>query len=76
LAHGAAFWILMGRSILIRDRDFEFSGVFLGQVDVLSGGLKVEKYISKYVIRSRLLLGGVYFGIFIGVPLIYGTFVL
>jgi hypothetical protein len=40
-----------------------------------SGALKVEEYLSKYEIRSELLLGGVCLGIFIGVPRIYGTFV-
>ncbi|MCI06743.1 hypothetical protein A2U01_0027803, partial [Trifolium medium] len=42
------------------------------QVAVFSGGLKA----SKNEIKSGTLLGGVYFSIFIGVPLIYGTFVL
>ncbi|MCI13354.1 hypothetical protein A2U01_0034471, partial [Trifolium medium] len=35
-----------------------------------------EECLSKNEIRSRPLLGGVCFGIFIGVPLIYGTSVL
>jgi hypothetical protein len=52
------------------------SGVFIGRVDVFSGGIKAEKCLSKNEIRSGPLLGVVYFGIFIGVPLIYGVFVL
>jgi hypothetical protein len=40
LAHGAAFWILMGQSLLIRDREFVYSCVFMGRVDVFSGSLK------------------------------------
>jgi hypothetical protein len=45
-------------------------------VDVLSGGLEAEEYLFKNEIRSGLLLGGVCFGIFINVPLIYNVFVL
>jgi hypothetical protein len=48
----------------------------MGQVDVYSSGLKVEGCLSKNAIRSRPLLGGVCFGIFIGISLIYITFVL
>jgi hypothetical protein len=33
LAYGVAFWILMGRSLLIRDRELVSSCVFLGWVD-------------------------------------------
>jgi hypothetical protein len=51
------------------------SDIFLGQVDVFSGGLKAKECFSNNGIRSRPLLGGVCFGIFIGVPLIYGAFV-
>ncbi|MCH83670.1 hypothetical protein A2U01_0004496, partial [Trifolium medium] len=45
------------------------SGVFMGWVDVFSGGLKAEECPSKNGIRSVPLLGGDCFGIFIGVPL-------
>jgi hypothetical protein len=38
--------------------------------------LEAEKCISKNEIRSELLLGGICFGIFTGVPLIYGVLVL
>jgi hypothetical protein len=34
LTHGAAFWILMGRTLLIRVRKLVFSGVSTGWVDV------------------------------------------
>jgi hypothetical protein len=33
LAYGVAFWILMGRSLMIRDRELVSSGVFIGRVD-------------------------------------------
>jgi hypothetical protein len=39
LTHGAALWILMGRLILIRDRELVSNCVFMGQVDVFFGGL-------------------------------------
>ncbi|PNX90919.1 hypothetical protein L195_g047047 [Trifolium pratense] len=45
LARGAAFWILMGRSLLIQDRELESSGIFMGWVDGLlwwSGGCVVS----------------------------------
>jgi hypothetical protein len=61
---------------LIRDRELNSNGVFLGWVDVFFGGLETEECRFKYEIISGSLLGGVYFGIFISVPLIYGTFVL
>jgi hypothetical protein len=61
---------------LIRDWKLVSSGVFLGWVDVFSGGLEVDEYLSKNVIRSKPLLGGVCFSIFIGDPLIYVAFVL
>jgi hypothetical protein len=66
----------MDRSLLIRDRELVFSGVFLGRVDVFSNALKVVECLFKNGIRSRPLLGGVCFSIFNGVPLIYGTFIL
>jgi hypothetical protein len=76
LAHEAAFWILMGQSLLIRDRELVLTDVFMGRVDVFSGDLKVVECLSMNEIRSRPLLGGVCLGIFIGVPLIYGAFIL
>ncbi|MCI74968.1 hypothetical protein A2U01_0096234, partial [Trifolium medium] len=42
---------------------------------VFSGGLEAKECLSKNEIRSGYLLGGVCFGIFIGVPLIYDVFV-
>jgi hypothetical protein len=60
---------------LIRDRELNSNGVFLGWVDVFFGGLETEECRFKYEIISGSLLGGVYFGIFISVPLIYVTFV-
>jgi hypothetical protein len=62
LAHGAAFWILIGRSLLIRDRELVSNDIFLGRVGVFSDGLGAVECLSKYVIRSRHLLGGVSFG--------------
>jgi hypothetical protein len=50
-------------------------GISMGWVGVFSGGLVAEECRSKYGIKIRHLLGGVCFGIFIGVPLIYGVFV-
>ncbi|MCI38658.1 hypothetical protein A2U01_0059887, partial [Trifolium medium] len=32
------------------DRKLEYSGIFMGRVDVFSGGLKVEECASKYEI--------------------------
>ncbi|MCI18766.1 hypothetical protein A2U01_0039921 [Trifolium medium] len=63
----------MGRSLLIRDRELASSGIFLGRV--MSGGLETAEHPSKNEIRGGFLLGGICFGIFIGVPLIYGAFV-
>ncbi|MCH86766.1 hypothetical protein A2U01_0007626, partial [Trifolium medium] len=57
-------------------RELVSSDMSMGQVVVLSGGLKAKEFISKNGIRNRPLLGGVGFGIFIGVPFIYGAFVL
>jgi hypothetical protein len=45
-----------------------------GQV-VFSGSLEAEECLSKNGIRSIPILGGVCFGMFIGVPLKYGAFV-
>ncbi|MCI60673.1 hypothetical protein A2U01_0081929, partial [Trifolium medium] len=64
------------RSLLIRDRELVSSDISMGRVAVLSGGLGAEECLSKNEIRNRPLLGGVCFGIFIGIPLIYGVFVL
>ncbi|PNX97412.1 hypothetical protein L195_g020641, partial [Trifolium pratense] len=50
LTQGAISWILMGRSLLIQDRD-----------DVFSGGLEAGECLSKNDIRSIPLLGGVCF---------------
>ncbi|PNX76172.1 hypothetical protein L195_g037815 [Trifolium pratense] len=47
LARGAASWILMGRSLLIRDRELESSGIFLRSVDVFFGSLEAEECPSK-----------------------------
>jgi hypothetical protein len=66
----------MDRILLIRDWELVFSVVFMGWVDVFSGGLEHVECLSKYGISSRPLLGWICFGIFIGVPLIYGVFVL
>ncbi|MCI13202.1 hypothetical protein A2U01_0034318 [Trifolium medium] len=52
------------------------SDISMGRVDVLSGGLEADECLSKNEIRIRPLLDSVCFDIFIGVPLIYGTFVL
>jgi hypothetical protein len=46
----------------------------MNMVDVFSGSLEADERLSKNEIRNRSLLGGLCFGIFIGVPLIYGTF--
>jgi hypothetical protein len=61
---------------LIRDRELNSNGVFLSRVDVFSGGLETEECLFKYENRSGSLLGGVYFGIFIDILLIYDTFFL
>jgi hypothetical protein len=42
---------------------------------LFSGSLEAVERLSKYGIRSIPHLDGVGFGIFIGVPLIYGAFV-
>jgi hypothetical protein len=67
----------MGQSLFIRDRELVSNNIFMGQVDVFSGGLEVEEYLSKYEIISEPLLDGVCFDIiFIDVMLIYDTFIL
>jgi hypothetical protein len=76
LAQRAAFWIMMGRTLSIRARKLVSSGVSTGWICVFSGGQITEECLSKNEVRSRSLLCGVCFSIFIGVPLIYGTFVL
>jgi hypothetical protein len=43
LAHGAAFWIPMGRSLLIRDRKLVSSGASSGRVVVFFGGWVAEE---------------------------------
>jgi hypothetical protein len=65
----------MGRSLLIRDRELEFSDIFMGRADVFAGGMTAEECLSKNEIRNKLPLGGVCFGIFMDVPHIYGQFV-
>ncbi|PNY04716.1 hypothetical protein L195_g001142 [Trifolium pratense] len=40
LALGAASWIPMDRSLLIRNRELESSSIFVGRVDVFFGGLE------------------------------------
>jgi hypothetical protein len=51
------------------------SGVFLDWIDVFSGDMEVNEYLFENKIRSRPLLCGVYFSIFIGVLLIYLIFI-
>jgi hypothetical protein len=58
------FFILMGRSLLIRDRELESTGIFMGQVDVFSGGLEVEECLSNNGIITGPLLDCVCFGFF------------
>jgi hypothetical protein len=70
------FWILTGRTFFIRVRELVFSDISTGWIGVFFGSLIAEECLSKYEIRNRPLLGGVCFSIFIGVPLIYDTFVL
>jgi hypothetical protein len=55
---------------------YESSCVFMSLVDVFFSSLEAEECFSNNEIRSEPLLGGVCFSIFIGVPLIYGVFVL
>ncbi|KAK2357402.1 hypothetical protein QL285_094671 [Trifolium repens] len=52
----------MGRSLLVRDRELESSGILLGRVGVFSGGLEAVECLSKNEIRSGPLLDGVSFG--------------
>ncbi|MCI66955.1 hypothetical protein A2U01_0088213, partial [Trifolium medium] len=52
LTHGAAFWISMGRSLLIRVRELVSSGIFMGRVDAFSGGLEADECLSNNGIRS------------------------
>ncbi|MCI68547.1 hypothetical protein A2U01_0089808, partial [Trifolium medium] len=47
----------MGRSLLIRDWKLVSSDISMGQIDVLSGGLKADECPSKNEIRSEPLLG-------------------
>jgi hypothetical protein len=67
LIQGTVFWILMGQSLLIRDRELEPCGIFSGRVDVWSGGVEVEDCLSKNEIRSGHFLGGICFGNLIGI---------
>ncbi|MCI91709.1 hypothetical protein A2U01_0113003, partial [Trifolium medium] len=46
----------MGRSLLIRDRELESRGIFMGRVDGFFGGLEAEECHSKNGIRSEPLL--------------------
>jgi hypothetical protein len=69
----------MDRLFFIQDRELISSCIFMGRVDVFSGGLKTEKCHSKYGIRSGyLLIRWFCFGIFIGVLFlfVYGAFIL
>jgi hypothetical protein len=66
----------MDQLLFIRDRELVSTDIFMDQVDVFSGGLKVKECISKNDVRIGTLLGGVCFCIFIGVPFIYDAFVL
>jgi hypothetical protein len=52
----------MGRSLLIRDRELVSSGISMGWICVICGGLKADECLSKNEIRNRPLLGGVGFG--------------
>ncbi|MCI56729.1 hypothetical protein A2U01_0077980, partial [Trifolium medium] len=45
-------WILMGRSLLIRDRELVSSANFMGWVGVFSGGLEAKGCLSDYLIRK------------------------
>jgi hypothetical protein len=45
------------------------------EIVVFSSGLEAEECLFKNEIRSELLLSGFCFGIFIGAPFIYHTFV-
>jgi hypothetical protein len=60
----------MGRSLLIRERELEASGIFMGQVDGLwwSGDCGMS---SKNAIRSVLLLGQVCFWLYLLVFRLY-----
>jgi hypothetical protein len=58
LTHGAVFWILMSRSLLIRDRELTSSDIFLGRVVVFSGGLDDVECLPKNGIGYRPLLDG------------------
>jgi hypothetical protein len=60
----------------INEIELESSGTFVDRVDVFFGGIKVVECSSKNEIRSRSLLDDVCFGFFIGVLLIYDTFIL
>jgi hypothetical protein len=64
LAHEGVFWILMGRPLLIRDRELASREIFLGWVGVFSCSLEADEYLSKNGIRVGPLLGSVCFGIF------------
>jgi hypothetical protein len=50
LTQGAAFWILIGWSLLIRDRELVSSDISMGQVGVFSGGLEA----GSVFLRMRL----------------------
>jgi hypothetical protein len=54
LAHEAVFWILMGRSLLIRDRVLVCSDVFMSQVGDFCGGLEAKECLSKNEIKSDI----------------------
>ncbi|MCI88095.1 hypothetical protein A2U01_0109381, partial [Trifolium medium] len=46
----------MGRTLLIRVRKLESSGISMGLVGVFFGGLKAEEDVSKNGIRSGTLI--------------------
>jgi hypothetical protein len=57
LARGAASWIPMDRSLLIRNRELESNDIFVCRVDVFFGGLEAEDCPFKDESRCGLLLG-------------------
>jgi hypothetical protein len=64
LAHEGVFWILMGRSLLIRDRELESREIFLSWVGEFSCSLEADECLSKNGIRVGPLLGSVCLGTF------------
>jgi hypothetical protein len=72
------FWILMGRTLLIRVRELASScGNFLGWVGDCSSSLKYVGCLSDLGLGDESWLGGVCSGVFsLGDPHIYGTYVM